>query len=140
MPPGSPKGKPVPATTQIEKGHAMEIHGHGEPAHCDAKIFYEQTLPKQHSSSHKRMQRYLKHCAELGIPEYPVEWIDDLGSYHGQRLFEFRERDGARIFWFTCKGKIICTHGVMKKRRRAPKEIRRAAAIMGLHKEECHGK
>ncbi|HPT47612.1 MAG TPA: type II toxin-antitoxin system RelE/ParE family toxin [Candidatus Rifleibacterium sp.] len=79
----------------------------------------------------KQMLRLMNRSAESGPPrnEEMTKMLDD-------GIFEFKA-DSIRVLWFYYKGKIICTHGFLKKSQKTPKrEIERAKKTRRAYSDE----
>lgn len=117
-------------TLIIRNGAQFTIRAIAKPADgekrdkCPVLAFFEEQR-KQHPEEFAELLALLNYSAKHGVPNNDTKFKHLTGT---DGLFEFKTKGGLRLFCFWDEGSlIICTHGTVKKAKKAdPAEIKRA--------------
>lgn len=120
-------------TLIIRRGEKLTIRamaypaGDGQRDKCPTLAFFEQEAV-EHPDDFGELKELLDFTATHGTPKNEIKFKHLAGT---EGLFEFKTGGGLRLVCFQDGGNlIVCTHGMVKKRRKAdPGEIRRAARM-----------
>jgi phage-related protein len=118
-------------TLPIRRGERLTIRAIATPAgeagkrdKCPVLAFFEEQS-EQHAEDFAELLALLDLTAKQGPPANETKFKHLSGT---DGLFEFKTGGGLRVFCFWDEGSlIVCTHGLVKKKNKTPKEeIKRA--------------